>query len=149
MKNYIITLIILTISGCGGEDETSPQKKAVEQVPTTEVIKKTSDLISDPDFDFISSTVVDITLPVSPSTSISYFVNICTDFSADNNEVTINYNSCKLRTTLDTKEQKFTLTLSTTELLLIAQIWPIESGAQPINVYWNITDSGRSWKIEI
>jgi hypothetical protein len=63
--------------------------------------------------------------------------------------VKINYDSCKLRKTLTTLEQAFTLSLSNAEMMLVAQIWPIENGAQPVTLYWNITESGHSWKITI
>jgi len=156
MKNHLIKLTILniiigiTIAGCGGGEE---EESAVTVIAKTQVVNEptitTSELVSDPDFNFISNTDVDITVPVSPSTTVSYFINICTDFTKENDEVKINYDSCKLRTTLTTLEQEFTLSLSNAELMLVAQIWPIENGAQPVTLYWNITESGQSWKITI
>jgi len=156
MKNHLIKLTILniiigiTIAGCGGGEE---EESAVTVIAKTQVVNEptitTSELVSDPDFNFISNADVDITVPVSPSTTVSYFINICTDFTKENDEVKINYDSCKLRTTLTTLEQEFTLSLSNAELMLVAQIWPIENGAQPVTLYWNITESGQSWKITI
>jgi len=143
-------MITSAITACGGGgEEDSPPQKAVEVIQPTEELVTTGDLVSDIEFDFISSINLDVTLPASPSTSIGYFINICTDFSNVSNEIEINYDSCKLRTTLTTVTQQFTLSLSAAELLIIAQIWPIENGAQPINVYWDIAESGSSWKIAI
>ena len=157
MKFYLMTFIMImlttTITGCGGGEEDSPSQKVADIVQPTEVVTEepitTSDLISKPDFDFISSININVILPASPSTNIGYFINICTDFSNENDKITINYDSCKLRTTLTTVTQQFSLSLSTAELLLIAQIWPIENGAQPINVSWDIAESGGNWNIAI
>ncbi|MGL1956930.1 MAG: hypothetical protein OCD00_06385 [Colwellia sp.] len=159
MKNNIITLILLNIiivtiiTGCGGGGEDNSEIKTVESAPSveevTEEVITTSDLISEPDFDFISSVRLDVILPPSPSTVVRYFLNICTDYSEENGEVEINYDSCKLRASLTTQEQLFSLSLSSAEFRLIAQIWPIENGSQPINIYWNISESGNSWKIAI
>lgn len=155
MKIYLITLIILTITitGCGSEEEEKNNTKAAVTDSTVGSIVEetvvTSDLIIDPDFNLISSINLDVVLPASPSTTVSYFISICTDFYEESGEVIINYDSCKLRTTLAPLEQSFTLSLSAAELVLLAQIWPIEDGAQPINIYWNITDSGNSWQIAI
>ena len=154
MKIYLFTrsmlniILAISITGCGGaEEEDSSQKEITKTPPTTEEISTTRDLVSEADFDFISSADLDITIPASPSTTVHYFINICTDFSKENDDVKINYDSCKLRTSLDDNEQQFTLALSNAELVLIAQIWPIEDGAKPINTYWDITESGSSWNI--
>jgi len=156
MKHHLIKLTILniiiaiTIAGCGGGEEEDSAVAATAKVPViAEPTITTSELVSDPDFNFTSSTDLDVTVPASPSTTVSYFINICTDFTHENNEVKINYDSCKLRKTLTTLEQAFTLSLSNAEMMLVAQIWPIENGAQPVTLYWNITESGHSWKITI
>ena len=69
MKNHLIKLTILnmligiTIAGCGGGEE---EDAAVAVAATAQVIPEptinTSELVSDPDFNFISSTDVDITV---------------------------------------------------------------------------------------
>jgi hypothetical protein len=176
MKNHLITLtllnivIVLTSTGCGGGGEegsaptptveiTPPIEEVAEEVstevstdPSTDLTAETiatSELISEPGFDFISSADVIVTIPASPSTTTRYFINICTDFANVNEKVEINYESCKLRTTLTTLDQLFTLSLSNAELALVAQIWPIEEAALPVTIYWNITESGNRWRIAI
>ncbi len=146
-------IIVITIASCGGGDEESSSTPVIETPPTPVTIS-TSDLVSKPDFDLISSTDLEVTLPTSPSGSVNYFINICTDFtvgtsSFENSSVDINYGSCKLRTMLNTKEQAFSLSLSTAESMVVAQIWPIEAGARPITRYWNIAESGNNWKIAL
>lgn len=162
MNNHRITIttlsliIAITIAGCGGGSEEKQESlpiETIETIPTPIIMTKgagnTNELISNPDFNFSSNTNVNVTLPASPSTSISYFINICTNFTKENSKVIINYDSCKLRSTLSSKKQSFTISLSTAELVLVAQIWPIENGAQPITIYQNIAESGNSWKIVI
>jgi len=156
MKAYSIILVIFTstisIFGCGGgEEEQSTSQESPKTTPpiveTIEEIITTGDLISAPEFDLSSSSELQVSVPASPSTTISYYINVCTDFSSEADEIIINYASCKLRTTLSEAEQQFMLSLSAAENLLVAQIWPIENGAQPINQYWNIAESGNSWQI--
>ncbi len=156
MKKQLYTLTILsiiisiTLMGCGEADDNAPKEIVEGTTPppvlTPETIN-TSELVSEPDFDFISNTDVHIIIPASPSTAVRYFINICTDFFKENDEMKINYKSCKLRTALTTLVQPFTLSLSNAEVMLVAQIWPIEEAAQPITFYWNITESGNHWEI--
>ena len=159
MKNHVIKLIMLniilgiTITSCGGEEESVVSEenlpiKVVSQQETEATIA-TSELISEADFNFISTVDLEVIIPASPSTSVGYFINICTDFSKVNDKAKINYDSCKLRATLHTSEQLFTLSLSNVELALVAQIWPIAEGAQPVTIYWNITESSTRWNIAI
>lgn len=162
MKTYLITMLLLTLTlfGCGQDESAEGTDVVQETVPenppptistttddtTTETVT-TSELISTPDFDFMSSAKLTVTLPVSPTATIDYFINICTDFTNEVNVITINYQSCKLRTAITSQTQTFTLSLSVTELRLIAQVWPMESNAQVINAYWDIAESGRNWQI--
>jgi len=153
LNKYIIANVImaLAITSCGGGDEevTAKETAATPSVPAVEESIVTGDLVSTPDFNFISSAHLDVTLPTSPSTAINYFINICTGFSLENEVVNVNYDSCKLRTTLKTKAQSFSLALSAAESMVVAQIWPIEAGATPITVFWNIEESGNNWQIAL
>ncbi len=146
-------LISFFLTACGGGEEDSSEINRVASAPLAEgVIEETittSDLISELDFDLISSAVLEVILPTSPSITTRYFLNICTDYSDRNGVVEINYDSCKLRTSLKSQKQLFSLSLSSAEFRLIAQIWTIENGSQPLNIYWDISESGHSWKIAI
>ncbi|ALO34418.1 hypothetical protein CMT41_06555 [Colwellia sp. MT41] len=158
MKTTLITLVLVTLTmfGCGGDEADSEESNVVPQeIPATspstasqpQAVISTSELISTPEFNFISVVKLQLTLPASPTEEINYFINICTDFSNENDVVTINYKSCKLRARLTRQQQQFTLSLSVTEQVLIAQIWPIENDAQPITTYWHIAASGNNWQI--
>ena len=158
MKTHIITALLLTLTlfGCGDDDGTEIVQGTVQETPpptssttpeTNTDIVATSELISTPDFNFISGTKLTVTLPVAPTATIDYFINICTDFTNEDNVITINYQSCKLRTAITAQTQEFTLSLSVVELQLIAQIWPMESDAKVMNAYWDIAESGHNWQI--
>jgi len=156
MKTYSITLVLLTsitsVLGCGGgEEDKSTSQQVAKTTPQMdsppEQTITTGDLISLPEFDLHSASELHIGLPASPSAITRYFINICTDFSNEDSVISINYDSCKLRTALTITEQQFTLSLSAAENLLIAQIWPIENDAQPVNIYWNIAESGNNWQL--
>jgi len=163
MKAYLYTIIYLTVlslligCGAGEEDESNgaPSNSAPSNngtTPTTvpvEEIITTGELVSDPNFNLSASIELTVTLPSLPSASTDYFINICTSFTNDNNVIQVNYQSCKLRTTLTSQTQQFTLSLSTTETQLVAQVWPIENGAQPVNVFWNIRESGDNWQVTL
>jgi len=159
-KAIVVLISIMSILGCGGEEESKTAEVAAPTETTTpesvdnsvQETTITADLISAPDFNLSSSNELQISLSASPSSTVNYFINICTDFakqdSSKNNEsIKINYASCKLRTKVALTEKQFTLSISPVEKELIAQIWPIENGAQPINFYWNIDDSGKDWQI--
>ena len=158
MKPHIITafLLTLTLFGCGDDDGTEIVQGTVQETPpptssttpesNTDIVA-TSELISTPDFNFISGTKLTVTLPVAPTATIDYFINICTDFTNEDNLITINYQSCKLRTAITSQTQEFTLSLRVVELQLIAQIWPMESDAKVMNAYWDIAESGHNWQI--
>lgn len=137
--------------GCGGggdeESQTSTTAPVEQPVVNNDTSVNTIELISDPDFDLTTETELQISLPISPSETTSYFINVCSDFSENNNTVTINYASCKLRTSLTFQEQQFILSLSNTEVKLVAQIWPLVNNATAITIYWDINQSGNEWNI--
>ncbi len=154
MKNQLIVVLALasTLIACGGEEvetveQTAKETVAVDNTPAP--IITTSDLISNEDFSFTSSASLYLRLPASPSDTVNYFVNICTNLPNKDGIAKINYTLCKLRAPLTANEQNFTLKLSTAESKLIAQIWPIKDGAEPITLYFNIEEMGNTWQIAI
>jgi len=156
MKAHLMLIIVLisalSILGCGSEEDSTPTEIAPSPPPVYSSIH-TEELISDPDFDLSSTSELQVSLPRSPSSSVGYFINVCTDYSnnktdvKDTDAIYINYASCKLRTKLALTPQQFTVYISAAEQKLIAQIWPMENGAKPINIYWNIADSGKNWQV--
>ncbi len=149
MKTQLVILFFTFILvACGGDD--SSQQAVEKQVAIDDSpppLTNTSELVSNVDFSFTSSATLKVTLPVNPSGTIGYFINICADFSSENGIDKINFDSCKLRASLTPNEQNFTLRLSNAETRLIAQIWPLQDGAKPISQYFNIQETGNTWRI--
>ena len=156
----LYSALSVTVISCGGGEQASTTESTVAPsttpvvftppvVPITPDPITFTDLTSTPEFTFTSSTNIEVLLPTAPTGSINYFINICTDYVAQNGSVIINYNSCKLRTALSTSEQSFSLSLSNTESLLVAQVWAIEVSAKPLTLFWNIAESGNKWQIDI
>jgi hypothetical protein len=136
------------------EDEpATTQEEPAEQAAPSESpslpIIHTSDLVSNTEFSFNSNANLQLKLPASPSSTMNYFINVCSDFSDESGIQKINYDSCQLRTLLKAEEQEFSLSLSNAETVLIAQIWPIKADSQPITFYYNIQDDGESWHITL
>ena len=126
--------------------EDPADQTTVAQSPTLPIIR-TSDLVSNTEFSFTSSTDLQLKLPATPSSTMNYFINVCTDFSDENGIQEVNYNSCILRTLLKTNEQEFSLSLSNAETVLIAQIWPIMADSRPLTFYYNLNEDGKNWHI--
>ena len=135
------------------EDETAATQEETEQTNAIEStslpIIRTNDLVSNTEFSFNSNANLQLELPASPSSTMNYFINVCSDFSDENGIQKINYDSCQLRTLLNAEEQKFSLSLSNAETVLIAQIWPIKADSQAITFYYNIQEGGESWHITV
>lgn len=154
MKILITYLVYIVLSfyliGCGGGEEksdkaTPPATPVAPDIPIT----VTGDLISDSSFEFTSGFDIKVNLMAVDQSSLKHFINVCSDYKQRNDEYIINYSSCQLRTTLVQAEQSFTLSLSSAETKLIAQIWPIKDNSVPINLFWNRSNDTNSWDIDI
>jgi len=164
MHLHPITIIVLTLTivGCGNQEEevsspviidNSTNTDSTSSSPTTTqtdpVTVKTSELITSTEFDLSSSIELVVNVPAAPSTSLRYFINICSAYSKKDGAVSIQYESCKLRASLTSLPQQYHLTLSSSELHLVAQIWPIESGAKPITRYFENIALANNWDITL
>ena len=107
------------------------------------------DSLSTPEFSFTGSFDLDITVAKAPAGNLQYYVNICSDFEEQNGATVINYDSCLLRAFLTGEDQQFTLNLSESRTQLLAQIWPMENNAVPIDRNWVKQAGLTTWKIEI
>jgi len=145
MRIFILLSAISIITACGGggggSTETTPPPVVVTPPPVT----KTADLVSTTNFEFMSGYQLTIELPASKNSG-RYFINVCTDYST-NEPIEVVYDSCKIRTFLESSTQTVVLTLSESERNLVAQIWPIEATAEPNTVYFNTTADNADWQI--
>ncbi len=145
-----VTLTLAIVScGSGGDDATPPPPAKVDVVAPIEPIKTTDDLVSNTTFEFTSGFELTLILSALDGAEVQHFVNVCSDYTQDKEYYTINYDSCRLRTLFTENQQRFIISLSAAETALIAQVWPIENNATPINIFWNRADNGEQWEISV
>lgn len=154
MKLYslLITSFTVGLIGCGAEEEAKEvvkEETIITPVKPSQPSKMTSELVTTPEFTFTSGSELTVKIGPAPSGSTRYFINICTKFTQSDEQIDIDYKSCKLRTGLTTQSQQFTLALSSNELELVAQIWPIKNSAKPLDYFFNLSDSGNQWEITL
>jgi len=142
---FVVTTTICLVNCGGGEEEKDTKEKSQIQPPPVQIVN-TGDLVSNTQFDFSSGYTLNVVLAPLENNQVRHFINICTDFSLTENGYSINYDSCKLRTSFSENNQEFELSLSAAETNLIAQIWPIENNATPIELFWT-TNESSPWAI--
>ncbi|REL36544.1 hypothetical protein [Thalassotalea euphylliae] len=162
--------------GEGGESTNSPVPATTPPAPATpsdnntssdasneqteaeaanEAADTTAELVSTPDFDFAGSFELDVTIAAAPAGSTQYYVNICSDFEQIEAKEgapaswQVNYDSCLLRTFITGQAQVFTLSLSEAQSELIAQVWPMENGAIPTDLFWQKQSQSSEWLITL
>ncbi len=150
-RNFLNILFVLNIISCGGggggEESTKTPAPAAPTVPEAE--QTTNDLVSNTAFDFSSGFDLSLTLASIDGATNHYYVNVCSDYAIENGVQAINYESCKIRTSFTANEQAFKISLSVEETNLIAQIWPMENNASPINLFWDRNADGDIWVIRV
>ncbi len=154
-KQHLCNLFfLLTIIGCGGGDDEG-SKSEPEAAAVTEVVpieeQTTDDLVSNTTFEFTSGFDLIVTLMPFEGGGVQHFVNVCSDFELVDEEYVINYDSCKIRTAFTIDKQVFDVSLSSAETELIAQVWPVENDAIPLNYFWQRVegDEDSDWIISI
>jgi len=153
-QNTLSVIVILALVSCGGgeEDTKKNASNVIDVTPAVVLeipIETTDELVSNTTFEFTSGFDLTLILPALDSPAVLHFVNICSDYTEVEKVYTINYDSCRLRTSFTTLKQSFILSLSAAETELIAQVWPIENNAIPINVFWSRIDNRDVWEIDI
>ena len=101
------------------------------------------------DFDFIGGETLSITIADVGSSTERRYLNICSQFSEVNGEFSVSYDSCLLRTSIQGSNSGFDITISSSQQKLIAQVWPLNNGARPVNYHWSKSEDGNDWKITV
>ena len=101
------------------------------------------------DFDFIGGETLSITIADEGSAVERRYLNICSQFSEDNGEYSVSYDSCLLRTSIQGSNSGFDITISSSQQKLIAQVWPLNNGARPVNYHWSKSEDGNDWEITV
>ena len=151
-----LSAVSFALVSCGGGGEGASETVSntvnttnVVPIPIEEPMTTTDDLISNTTFEFTSGFELTLILSAIEEPSVQYFVNICSDYTQVEESYSINYDSCRLRTSFTESDQSFDVSLSAAETVLIAQVWPMENDAIPINFFWSRTDSNEPWEINV
>jgi len=146
-RKSIILPLLLIISSCGGGGSDSPEvTPGGSAPPPPPPLVKTTDLVTNSNFDFGSNYTLTVVLPVKPDNTGDYFINICTSYDPDNSVIK-DYASCKVRSYLRNNSQTFELVLSESERDLIAQVWPIQQGASANSYYFKSSGVSDRWEL--
>ena len=155
MKNIQYYLFsIMFLSACGGGGSSSEPVSTVPPVVAPPVVvtpvpQATSELQASASFDFRSNYNLVLQINNLPDSSTRFYINVCSDYKETQGSYQINYDSCVLRTSLNNSYREFELILSDNEQSLIAQIWPVEYAAEPVNQFWEKTEENGKWVISL
>lgn len=152
MKNLLtasLLVTLLTACGGGGDSKNSAPPAAPVPIATSgnnEEQEVTADLTTTPDFTFLGSYELTVVVEKVEYAGVQYYVNVCSDYDASD-PMTVKYESCMLRTYITEVDQEFVLSLSESQDSLLAQVWPMENGAKPIDIIWQKGKDTETWRI--
>ncbi|MEM7562240.1 MAG: hypothetical protein AAF353_04215 [Pseudomonadota bacterium] len=146
MKLPMIISALLLVASCGqGGGGTSDEGQATGSTDANRL----EDIQVSRDFDFIGGEKLSFSVLNQSNSQARLYLNVCSDFSEKNGEYQISYDSCLLRTALDSQYTEFEIQISNTHKELIAQIWSLSEGSEPVNHRWKWVDDGYQWEINI
>ncbi|MCP4490201.1 MAG: hypothetical protein GY820_23220 [Gammaproteobacteria bacterium] len=148
MKIGLIIFTILFLHSCGGGTP-SVDSNSADVAGSAVNSSKFNELTVSSDFDFIGGENLTIEVVNVTQSLERRYINICSEFSKVGGQYKINYNSCLLRTSLQSDYREFKVVLSSNEQELLAQVWPMVDGASPKNYHWNRSEGVNDWKIEV
>jgi hypothetical protein len=158
MKIGVIYLMLLFLSSCGQSSSDAVfSASAGAGAGAASVVDglgdgstaSMEDLDVSRDFDFIGGETLNVTISNESGTIERRYLNICSYFTDDNGELSVRYESCLLRASLDGQYSEFKIVISSNQNSLIAQIWPFTDGAQPVDHLWSRSEVGNDWQITL
>jgi hypothetical protein len=151
MKNiqyYLLSSMFLIACG-GGDNESVTTVAPVPSVSAAPSPQLTLALQTTASFDFMSNYKLVLQINNLSDSTGRFYINVCSEYKEIQGRYQINYNSCVLRTSLNDSHREFELVLSDNEQQLIAQVWPIEYAAKPVNQFWEKTQENGKWVISL
>jgi len=168
----VLTMMSFLIVACGGggSSASSPPATTVSEDPVTsdepttsedtEVVVSEDDpvIIIDPNivYDTTAELVVDKPFLLKPeyelvvsykdSNNRSAYLSVCTEFTEEQDNIKVNYNSCLLRTSVDSNYQA-SLTVANDKTRLVMAIWYLDDIKKPRYEVWENNSDAQGTKV--
>lgn len=162
-KTFQVIVLALFITACNSEShsvdilkevssneieteviaEESTEDAAVEEVTgfdietlpdVNAVYDSTKDLVSAKSFEIASE--YELMINYKNESELSAYLSVCTDFTLQEEEVRVDYNSCLLRTSVETQYEA-TLTIPNDKKSVVMAIWYMDDIKNPHYAIWN------------
>jgi hypothetical protein len=144
IKVSTIYIMLLFLFSCGqGEDSSSSNSGGESGSSSIEDLNVSSE------FDFIGGETLTVTVIDESSSLERRYLNVCSDFKDVNGELRVSYESCLLRTSLQGQHSEFKIVVSSNQQEFLAQIWPLQDDALPINYRWSRLEDSNDWEITL
>ena len=140
MKISAIFLVLLFLCSCGQGGSGPGDESSSSSMEDLNVSR---------DFTFIGGETLTITIVDEGSSVERRYLNICSEFSQNGEGYSVSYDSCLLRTSILGQHSDFEIIISSNQQKLIAQVWPLNNGADPVNHHWSRSENGNEWHIKV
>lgn len=156
LLRYGVYFLLLTLQlGCSGGEESKPQtiteapqeaiveqtessqETEVQETQTQEIVPVTEDLVVSEEFDFTTDVGLAIDILLDGLDKRAY-INVC----ERPQEGTVNYDSCVYRGPLLQTGVLESVTLSRSDIQLLAEVWFYDGTTEPLYFFWEF-DEGR------
>ena len=134
------------LGACAPETEESA-KGHHQSVVNTPI--RTQNLEIPADFNFIGNQTIRISVMNPSAETERRYLNVCSDFSMENDEPQINYSSCQIRTSLGSAYSEYSLGVGSQEQRMVAQVWTISENARSKVFFWSLQEDGGDWHIQL
>ena len=130
MRNLIISsILLLGLTACGGGGGSSNTKSEPEILP--------KDIVVSDNFDFSTSRKIAIDLNLAEAKDKEAHLSVCTEYTKNGNEYDINYESCVIRTVLDSGVINTSLEVTNDAASVIAVVWFSDPAMLPVYQEFN------------
>lgn len=167
-NNLIVLAFSLSMIGCGGGggSDSSTTKPAAPVVSTpvqpivTPVATPAVTPVTTPDpnavyettaelvvaKDFMIKQEYDLTIAYTDDANREVYLSICSDFTNEQSTITVNYNSCILRTA-NNGDYTNTLNIPNDKSQLVMAIWYLDDLNNPRYEFWNNDEATETTKV--
>lgn len=149
-NNLIILTFSLSMIGCGGgggsdTPVTQPVTPAVSSPPPPAVTYNTTSELVVPK-SFLIEQEYDLSIAYTDDANREVYLSICSDFTNEQSTITVNYNSCILRTASDGNYTN-TVSIPNDKNQLVMAIWYLDDLNNPRYEFWNNDEATGTTKV--